>query len=671
MTKVKWGILAPGNIAKAFARGVKASATGELVAVGSRSQEKADKFADEFGIPTRHASYESLLADPNVQAVYVSTPHPWHAEWAIKAAEAGKHVLCEKPMGINAPEVMAIIEAAQRNKVFLMEAFMYRNHPQIAKMIEIIKSGAIGDVRLIQSTFGFNANYKEGSRILDNELGGGGILDVGCYPVSIARLIAGVAIGKDIDEPTEVKGSGKLHPTQRTDEWAAATLKFASGIVAQVATSVQINQDNVTRIYGSKGSILLTDPWIPSRTGETCDIVVTTDGKPQTITIEPGKPLYALEADCAGNAILAGKTQAESPAMSWADSLGQAHALDAWRHQIGLVYDLEKPDAPQKKVTVANRPLRPSSRVVHKMKYGQIPGVTKPMSRLVMGVDNQATIAHASVMFDDFMEQGGNVFDTGFIYMGGNSEKLLGQWVRNRGVREEVVLLDKGAHTPFCDPVSLTKQFLTSIERLGTDYVDIYMMHRDNPQVPVGEFIDAMNEHISAGRMRAIGGSNWSIERVEAANAYAKKNGKVGFSAISNNFSLARMVEPPWAGCIAASTPEYKQWLTANNMAIMPWSSQARGFFLDDTSPSFTADAERVRCWFSEDNFERLKRARELAKKYGVSAINIALAYVLCQPFPTFPLIGPRQLSETRTSLPGLSVELSADEVQWLDLAKN
>ena len=671
MSKIKWGILAPGNIAKAFAKGVKASATGELVAVGSRSQEKADKFADEFGIATRHASYEALLADPNVQAVYIATPHPWHAEWAIKAAEAGKHIVCEKPMGMNAAEVMAIIEAAQINKVFLMEAFMYRSHPQIAKMIDIIKSGAIGEVRLIQSSFGFNANYKEGSRMLDNELGGGGILDVGCYPVSLARLIAGVAIGKDIDEPIEVKGSGKLHPTQHTDEWAAATLKFASGIVAQVATSVQVNQDNVTRVYGSAGSILLTDPWIPSRNGETCEIVVNSNGASETLTIDPGRPLYALEADAAGNAILAGKTQADSPAMTWDDSLGQAKTLDAWRKQIGLVYDLEKPDAPQQKVTVANRALRPSSRITHKMKYGQIPGVTKPMSRLVMGVDNQETIAHAAIMFDDFMEQGGNVFDTGFIYMGGNSEKLLGQWVRNRGVREEVVILDKGAHTPFCDPVSLTKQFLTSIERLGTDYVDVYMMHRDNPEVPVGEFVDAMNEQVAAGRMRAIGGSNWSIARVEAANDYAKKKGKVGFSAISNNFSLAQMVEPPWNGCIAASTPEYKQWLVDNNMAIMPWSSQARGFFLDDTSPTFNADPERVRCWFSDDNFERLKRARELAKKYNVSAINIALAYVLCQSFPTFPLIGPRQLSETRTSLPGLSVELPTDEVAWLNLEKN
>ncbi len=670
MSKIKWGILAPGNIAKAFAKGVKASATGELVAVGSRSQEKADKFADEFGIATRHASYEALLADPNVQAVYIATPHPWHAEWAIKAAEAGKHIVCEKPMGMNAAEVMAIIEAAQNNKVFLMEAFMYRSHPQIAKMLELIKSGAIGEVRLIQSTFGFNANYQEGSRMLDNDLGGGGILDVGCYPVSISRLIAGAAIGADVAEPVEVKGSAKLHATQHTDEWAAATLKFASGIVAQVATSVQVNQDNVTRVYGSTGSILLSDPWIPSRNGESCEMVVSANGKTETLTVDPGRPLYALEADAAGNAILAGQTQADSPAMTWADSLGQAHTLDAWRHQIGLVYDLEKPDAPQMKTTVANRVLNSSSRVTHKMKYGQIPGVTKPMSRLVMGVDNQANIAHASVMFDDFMEQGGNVFDTGFIYMGGNSEKLLGQWVRNRGAREEVVILDKGAHTPFCDPANLTKQFLISIDRLGTDYVDVYMMHRDNPQVPVGEFVDAMNEQVSAGHIRAIGGSNWSIERVEAANTYAKQHGKLGFSAISNNFSLARMVDPPWAGCVAASTPDYKAWLVKNNMAIMPWSSQARGFFLDDTTPAFNADPERVRCWFSDDNFERLKRARELAKKYNVSAINIALAYVLCQSFPTFPLIGPRQLSETRTSLPGLSVELMADEVAWLNLEK-
>ena len=681
MAKLKWGILATGNIAKTFANGVKHSKTGKLVAVGSRTSEGAEAFGKAMGIPKakRHGSYEALLADKDVQAVYIATPHPLHAEWAIKAAEAGKHVLCEKPMGMNAAEAMAMFEAAHKHDVFMMEAFMYRCHPQISEAVKLVKSGAIGEVRFIQMAFGFGAQRNEGTRLLANNLGGGGILDVGCYPVSLARLMAGAAIGKDFDDPIEVKGSGQLNKNTGTDEWAAATLKFSSGIVAQVSTSVLVNQDNSARIYGSEGWIHLPDPWVPSRDGAATHFILNKNGKAKKIKITPDVPLYGLEADAVAEAISKNSQQATPHAMTWDDTLGNLRTLDAWRNSIGLVYDLEKPDAPEMKTTVAKRvlkaPTQPSpvrrGRVregASPMKYGRIVGIEKPVSRLVMGVDNQPTIAYASVMFDDFFERGGNTFDTGHIYMGGNSEKLLGQWVRNRDVRDQVVIIDKGAHTPFCDPVSLTKQFNVSMDRLGMDYVDIYMMHRDNEQIPVGEFVDAMHEQFALGRIKVFGGSNWSFKRVEAANAYAKKNGKQPFGVVSNNFSLARMIEPPWNGCFAASDPAYKKWLIDNNMTLMPWSSQARGFFLDDTSPEFVADPERVRCWFSDDNFERLKRARELAKKYNVRAINIALAYVLCQKFPTFPLIGPRTVMETRTSLPGLDVPLTDAEVSWLNL---
>jgi aryl-alcohol dehydrogenase-like predicted oxidoreductase len=286
----------------------------------------------------------------------------------------------------------------------------------------------------------------------------------------------------------------------------------------------------------------------------------------------------------------------------------------------------------------------------------------------VMGVDNQPTIAQAAIMFDDYFEKGGNVFDTAYIYAGGNAERLLGQWIKNRGIREQVVILGKGAHTPHCDPASITRQLGESLQRMQTDYVDIYMMHRDNPQIPVGEFIDVLNEHQKAGRIRCFGGSNWPVERVAAANEYAKSKGLSGFAAMSNNFSLARMVDPVWGGCISASDPASRAWLTKSQVALMPWSSQARGFFLPHISPDYTGDAEVVRCWFSPDNFQRRERAIELAKKRNVEPINIALAYVLCQPFPTFPLIGPRQLSETRSSLKALDVQLTPQEVQWLNL---
>jgi aryl-alcohol dehydrogenase-like predicted oxidoreductase len=303
------------------------------------------------------------------------------------------------------------------------------------------------------------------------------------------------------------------------------------------------------------------------------------------------------------------------------------------------------------------------------MKYGAIAGIGKRVSRLIMGVDNQQDLTHASVVFDDYFARGGNTFDTAHIYGGGNHEKLLGRWLKNRGVRDEIVLIGKGAHTPNCNPAALTKQLHESLDRLGVGGVDIYMMHRDNPDIPVGEFVDIMNEHVRAGRMKVFCGSNWTLPRVEEANGYARAKGLQGYGEVSNNFSLARMVEPPWTGCISASDPASRAWFTKTQTPLLAWSSQARGFFLSGrAAPEKRDDAELVRCWYSDDNFKRLARVNELATKRSVLPINIALAYVLNQPFPTFALIGPRQLSETRTSLPALDVELSPDALGWLNL---
>jgi predicted dehydrogenase/aryl-alcohol dehydrogenase-like predicted oxidoreductase len=665
--RVRWGLLAAGNIAKAFAKGVMNSKLSELVAVGSRSQKNADAFGKEFGIKHRHGSYEALLNDPEVDAVYISTPHPMHAEWVIKACEAGKHVLCEKPMGINAAEVMTMIEAARENDVFLMEAFMYRCHPQTHKLIELLRSGVIGKVKLIQATFGFKMGYNESSRLLANELAGGGILDVGCYTVSMSRLIAGAQLGKPFANPVKVSGAGYLNPNTGADEYAAGILEFDGGIIAQISTSVLLNQRSVVQIFGDEGNILVTCPWFPSIYGGSSDIVINASGKPtEIVTIKTDEYLYGIEADTAAANIK--NRQAPSPAMSWADSLGNAQTLDRWRQSIGLVYEREKPSAPAMKTPVHERPLVHARKARGRMRYGEIAGVNKVMSRVILGVDNQPSIAYASAMLDDFYERGGNVFDTAYIYMGGMAEGLLGRWIENRGVREQVVILDKGAHTPFCTPKDLDKQFKTSLERLRTDYVDIYCMHRDNPEVPVGEFVDVINEHVRAGRIKIYGGSNWTIERVNAANEHARRTGQQGMAVLSNNFSLARMIQPPWDGCMSASTTEFRQWLTDTQLPLLPWSSQARGFFLPHVTPDFKGDDEVRRCWFADDNFERKRRAQALAERYGVETINIALAYVLQQPFPTFPLIGPRTIEETRSSMRSFEFELTADEVRHLNL---
>ena len=212
---LQWGILATGNIARAFAQGLTHSTTGKLVAVGSRSEDGARRFGQEFGLSpvSCHPTYEALLADPAVQAIYISNPHPGHAEWAIRCAEAGKHILCEKPLAMNHAEAMAVVEAARRHDVFLMEAFMYRCHPQTRRIVELIRDGAIGAVRVIQATFSFRAAPDPKSRLLDPELGGGGILDVGCYPVSMSRLIAGAATGAPFANPLKLAAIGHLGET--------------------------------------------------------------------------------------------------------------------------------------------------------------------------------------------------------------------------------------------------------------------------------------------------------------------------------------------------------------------------------------------------------------------------------------------------------------------------
>jgi len=174
-----------------------------------------------------------------------------HAEWAIKAMNAGKHVLVEKPIGMNQYEAQAMIEAAIANKVFLMEAYMCRCHPQTAKLVELIKSKAIGDVSVIPATFSFHAGFKPESRIWSNALAGGGIMDVGGYTTSISRLIAGAALGKTFADPLAVTGAGSLHAETGVDAWAVGTLKFDANIVATIATGVGVNQENVVRIFGS------------------------------------------------------------------------------------------------------------------------------------------------------------------------------------------------------------------------------------------------------------------------------------------------------------------------------------------------------------------------------------------------------------------------------------
>ena len=659
-TPLRWGIIGTGKIAAAFAQALEHTNSGDLVAVASRTEENAERFGVAHAVGRRHASYEALVDDTGIDAVYISTPHPMHAEWAIKCAEAGKHLLCEKPMTLNEADTMAVVEAARRNDVFLMEAFMYRCHPQTEKLVELLRSGAIGDVKLVRATFGFRLPYDPKERHIANELGGGGILDLGCYTVSMSRLVAATALGVEVAEPREVHAVGHVGPDSRVDEYTSATLLFDGDIVAEVSCGVRLATGSEVRIYGTEGHIVVPEPWFCSgREGGTSFIEVQRTGEePKRVDITTDRWLYAIEADHVAENV--DRRQASFPGMTWEDSLANMRTLDRWREAIGVEYDPERPEALT--VPVHGRPL--SRLGGTEMTYGSVDGVGKPMSRIVMGTLSRHDLRHASVMYDDFFELGGNGFDTARTYGDGRSEATLGMWLRNRGVRDQAVVITKGAHTPDCYPEVVTTQLAQSLDALGADYVDVYLLHRDNPDVPVGEFVDVLDEHAAAGRIRAFGGSNWTIARFEEANEYAAKHGRTGFVVLSNNFSLAQMLEPPWEGCVSASDPEARRWLEARELPLLSWSSQAQGFFAGDGPTSFPAS------WLSDDNKKRRERARTLASEKGVEPTTIALAYVLAQPFPVFPIIGPATMRETASSLEALTVQITPEEAAWLNLER-
>ena len=663
-TKLRWGILGPGTIAEAFAGGLAHSASGDLVAIGARDPARVDYASRFTGARVVHG-YAALLADPGVEAVYIATPHPHHAEWAIKAAEAGKHVLCEKPLGLTAFEAEAMIRAARKAGTFLGEAYMYRLHPQTRRLVDTVRSGIIGEIRLIRSSFGFAlpASVPE-HRLLENDLAGGGILDVGGYPVSMAQLLAGVAADKPFLEPDRVHGVAHLGRTG-VDEWASAVLHFPGGILAEVSCSVSLRQDNVLRIYGTKGYLEVPDFWFATgKEGGASVITLHPEaGGTETITIEESGWLYAFEADAAGAAIRAGQQEFAWPGPGWADTLATLRTLDKWRAAAGLEFEIEKP---AKRVnTIAGRRLAMDGKTIPKR---SLPGIRKPTSVVALGFEDFRSFSSGAIMLDAFFEAGGNLFDTAFVYGMGYTESLFGDWHRSRGIRENCVIIGKGAHTPYCRPEYIGRQLDRSLERLQTDHVDIYFMHRDNPDVPVDEFVDALDAEVAAGRIRGLfGGSNWGRERMAAAIAYAQRTGKAAPTALSNNFSLAEMLVPVWDGCVSCSDDAWKSWLTDNQIVNFAWSSQGRGFFTDRAGRDKRENAELVRTWYSEKNFQRRDRAIELAQEIGKSPIHVALAFVLAQPFPSVPLIGPRTLTEFDDSLAALDVRLSPDQLAWLE----
>jgi aryl-alcohol dehydrogenase-like predicted oxidoreductase len=315
------------------------------------------------------------------------------------------------------------------------------------------------------------------------------------------------------------------------------------------------------------------------------------------------------------------------------------------------------------------------------MRYGNVPGIDKPISRLVQGINpaRRQGPEPGFALLDAVWEQGYTTFDTGRVY--GDADRFLGDWLRERGVRDRAVILGKGAHhnqeRRRVTPEDIRQDLDASLKELQTDHIDLYVLHRDDPGVPVGPLVEALNGHLRAGKIRAFGGSNWTHERIAEANAYAREHDLVPFAVSSPNFSLAEQVQEPWAGCVSISGPQgeaARAYYQQTRMPLFTWSSLAGGFFSGrlrrDNTGEFTTGPDKlaVTSYAYDQNFRRLDRVEELAKEKNASVPQIALAYVLSQPLNVFALVGCRSGDEFRANVEALDITLTPQELAYLDL---
>lgn len=321
------------------------------------------------------------------------------------------------------------------------------------------------------------------------------------------------------------------------------------------------------------------------------------------------------------------------------------------------------------------------------MRYGRVTGVDKEVSRLVLGTDYMATkeLEKNFSMLDAAFEKGCNTLDTAHGYGGGDGERVIGRWMHERGNRDKVVILTKGAHhnadrkrvTPF----DITSDLHDSLARLKTDYIDIYLLHRDDPSVPVGPIVEILNEHLECGKIKSFGGSNWHHSRIQEANEYAERHGLVPFVASSPHYSLAEQVQDPWGqGCVAISGPkeqEARQWYKKTQIPIFPYSSLARGFFSGRISRNNFDDKKSIldraclTAYCHEQNFDRLDRVEILAKEKGMTVPQIAMAYLMNQPLNVFPIVGAATPQELEENIIAARMKLSKEELDWLDLRRD
>jgi predicted dehydrogenase len=327
-TDLRWGILGTGAIAKKFAQGLPMCKHGELVSVGSRSLDTAEKFASEFGGKAA-ASYEAVLDDPNVEAVYISLPHHLHCEWTIKCAEAGKHILCEKPFALTAEEAKTALDKVKDANVFFMEAFMYRMHTQTITLRQLLQDRVIGTPRMMHGEFGYVSQRGLDTFRFDGSVGGGALMDVGCYPVSLARFVAGeepsrVTYSADlVDSPVTLSGEPAKY-----DSYGIGEMVFPSGFRATFGCAVHVQMNNWATIYGDLGRIHITDPWF-------CvgPMFVQLNGRdPEQIKFNHPPHLWGNQSVVVAQLL----DQKSAPFMSWRDTYGNTAVLEAMRKHAGL-----------------------------------------------------------------------------------------------------------------------------------------------------------------------------------------------------------------------------------------------------------------------------------------------------------------------------------------------
>jgi len=323
MRKIKWGIIAPGHIARGFVAGLKVTENAELFAVASRSLEKASDFAKEFGFQKAYGSYSELADDPEVDVIYIATPHHLHFENTLMCLKKGKAVLCEKPFTINSGQLEILVKTARENKIFLMEAMWTRFLPGIEKTLELISQNQIGKIKILNADFGFKANYNPESRLFKPELGGGSLLDIGIYPVFLSLLLLGY--------PKEIQAVANKAPTG-VDESMSISLSYESGALACLHCTFATHTTTDANIYGDRGKIQIKHQWFrPS------GIVLTRhDEKLEEFSFQAKANGYEYEAEEVMKCIAQGRT--ESAVLTLDFSLQLLRLLDSIREKCNIVY---------------------------------------------------------------------------------------------------------------------------------------------------------------------------------------------------------------------------------------------------------------------------------------------------------------------------------------------